>query len=104
MDIDQHIDTAKNAILKIAEPRKIILFGSAARGDSTDTSDIDLLVIIRDGIEARQIDRRIRRSLISPEVSYDLIVMTESEFSKGVKEGWRIFKEILREGKTLYAA
>ncbi len=32
-------------IVEVADPEKIILFGSAARGDMTGHSDLDLLII-----------------------------------------------------------
>jgi len=34
-------------IVKVAQPEKIILFGSAARGEMGPNSDVDLLVIKR---------------------------------------------------------
>jgi predicted nucleotidyltransferase len=40
-----YIDKIIPIIVSIASPDKIILFGSYARGDNTEKSDIDLLVI-----------------------------------------------------------
>ena len=42
----------KEAILKLADEKgayNVRVFGSVARGEATDTSDIDLLVCYRDG-------------------------------------------------------
>ena len=45
-------------IVDVADPEKIILFGSAARGDSGRNSDVDLL-IIKDGEDALTLMSRI---------------------------------------------
>ena len=39
---------------------QIILYGSRARGDYTDESDIDVLVVVQ-GIDAKEADERLRR-------------------------------------------
>ncbi len=42
---DQQIQEAANRIAIALKPKKIILFGSYARGDATEDSDLDLMVI-----------------------------------------------------------
>jgi predicted nucleotidyltransferase len=42
----QIIDSARK-ILKVTNPSRIILFGSYARGEASDDSDLDLLVIVK---------------------------------------------------------
>jgi predicted nucleotidyltransferase len=41
-------------IVEIAQPRRIILFGSAVRDDMRPDSDIDILVVVPDGTPRRQ--------------------------------------------------
>lgn len=45
-----------------------------------------------------------RRRLIDPDVSYDILVLTESGYRDKSREGWLLFAEIERDGKILYAA
>jgi predicted nucleotidyltransferase len=40
-----YIDKILPIIVSLASPNQIILFGSYARGDTTEKSDIDLLII-----------------------------------------------------------
>jgi predicted nucleotidyltransferase len=40
-----YIDKIISIIVSLASPDQIILFGSYARGDNTEKSDIDLLII-----------------------------------------------------------
>ena len=41
----QTLDDIIRRIVEVAQPEKIILFGSAARGDMNRHSDVDLLII-----------------------------------------------------------
>ncbi len=48
----RRIDEALDRILEHCRPVEVILFGSAARGELQDSSDIDLLVVLADGDSA----------------------------------------------------
>ena len=48
------IERIVRAIVEEAHPRRVILFGSVARGEARDSSDIDLLVVIPDGTHRRK--------------------------------------------------
>jgi len=52
MELSELLKTRRNEILKIAEKygaRNLRLFGSAARGDADENSDVDLLVEMDQG-------------------------------------------------------
>ena len=59
---------------------QIYLFGSCAHGIPTDDSDIDLMVIVHDGIDTLQVMQSISRGLIDRQVSLDVLVDTISDF------------------------
>jgi uncharacterized protein len=74
-------------ILRIAEnftPEKIILFGSYARGNATEQSDVDLLVVARTDLPPRERFRAIRRVLADFPAAFDVYLKTPEEF-----ERWR---------------
>lgn len=48
------LDDLVQRIVEVAQPRRIILFGSAVRGDMRPDSDIDILVVAPDGTHRRQ--------------------------------------------------
>jgi len=104
MDQDELIANATKIIVEKSRPKRIILFGSRARGEAQSDSDLDLLIIVPDGASSIAARRAIGRALISPDASYDLIVYTESEYKNKRREGWSIFDEIDRDGKVIYAA
>jgi len=47
---DKILNEIKQRIVETANPLKIILFGSAARGELGPNSDLDILVVIPSGI------------------------------------------------------
>jgi predicted nucleotidyltransferase len=104
MNEQELLDRVSKVIVENAQPRRIVLFGSRARGNSKPDSDFDLLIIVPDGSCTEEIDRQIRRRLIDPDVSYDILVLTESGYRDKSREGWLLFAEIERDGKILYAA
>jgi len=104
MDEKELLDKVTSIIIKKAQPKLIVLFGSRARGNAGLDSDFDIFVMMPDGSCIEAIDREIRRVLIDPNVSYDVLVLTESEYRDKLREGWQVFKEIERVGKILYAA
>ncbi len=69
--------------------RRVILYGSRARGTATSDSDFDLLVIERGSVSKREEMIRLRKALEGIGVPVDVWVMGETEFdeTKGVVGG-----------------
>ena len=91
-------------IRSVANPRKIVLFGSRARGEHRPDSDIDLLVI-----EDSPLPRH-RRSIPLYAALADLPIDVDTEvvvYTPAEVEEWRganaaFVTTALREGKVLY--
>ena len=81
-------------------PRKIILFGSYARGVPRPDSDVDLLVEMATRNEIDQA-LRIEESLEAP-FSLDVIVRTPRNLAWRVAEGDWFLTEVLQQGQVLY--
>ncbi|GIK54552.1 MAG: nucleotidyltransferase domain-containing protein [Chloroflexi bacterium] len=93
-------------VKKIAQgvaPERIILFGSWARGEASDSSDLDLF-IVQDGRQTnREVRRQIEALLSGRWFSMDLIVRQSEEVARNVADGNPFYtQDILREGKVLY--
>ena len=48
------LDDLVERVVEAVHPRRIILFGSGARGDLGPNSDLDLLIVMTDGTHRRQ--------------------------------------------------
>jgi predicted nucleotidyltransferase len=90
-------------VLSVTRPQKIILFGSAARGDAGPDSDIDLLVIGNVAHRGRTA-QRIYRRLIGVGAPVDIVVATPGDIERYKDSAGTIFRKALREGKVVYAA
>jgi predicted nucleotidyltransferase len=91
-------------IVKVAAPEKIILFGSAARGEMGPNSDVDLLVIKRGKFHRGRLTERIYMSLFGVGQAADVIVVTSEDVERYGDCFALVIYPALREGKVVYAA
>ena len=91
-------------LVEVAHPSRILLFGSAARGEMRPESDLDVLVIVPDGVHRRKAAQRIYRRLIGFPVATDIVVATESDVRKYQDNFSLVYYPAVREGKEIYAA
>jgi len=82
---------------------RVILFGSYPRGEVTEDSDVDLLVIAP--FEGRGVDKSVEiRMKLRPQFPLDLLVRTPEKVRQRIEMDDSFIKEILEEGKVLYEA
>jgi uncharacterized protein len=95
------IDRVKQCLMKY-KPERIIIFGSCARDDSDEYSDIDVVIIKQ--TDKRFIERLIEASkfLDNDLGKVDVFVYTQEEF-EGMKKRRNPFIEtVLEEGRVIY--
>lgn len=90
-------------LVEVAHPVRILLFGSAARGEMRPDSDLDVLVVVPDGVYRRQTTQRIYRRLIGFPVATDVVVATESDLQQYQDNFSLVYYPAVREGKEIYA-
>ena len=96
------LDEITARIVEEVHPKRIVLFGSRARGDARIDSDVDLLVV------ADSDEPRYRRSvplygvLSDICVGMDILVYTPSEVEEWSGASRAFVTTALREGKVLY--
>ena len=93
-----------NRIVAAVHPRRIVLFGSAARGQMGPHSDVDLLVVMPDGAHRGQSTESIYFGLRGLRVATDVVVVTESDVRDYGGNPSLVLFPALREGKDLYDA
>jgi len=102
IDFQKEIENIALQIIKKYKPEKIILFGSAARGEMGPDSDADFLVIKENtpfygADRIRELSRMIERN-----IPVDLLVYKPAEFKSRLELGDPFLKAVLKEGKILY--
>ena len=98
------LDPVVRTIVKAVDPIRITLFGSVARGDSGSHSDLDLLIIMPEGIHRRQTARLVYRELCGMGFAKDVIVVTQGDVRRFKDNPSLIIMPALQEGKELYRA
>jgi uncharacterized protein len=91
-------------IVRVAAPERIVLFGSAARGEQGPGSDLDLLVIKPGRYHRGRLTDPIYRSLIGVGQAVDVVVVTPEDVDRYRDALGLVIAPALREGRVVYAA
>lgn len=105
MNIEQKIiEILVQRIVDAVKPLRLIIFGSTARGNQHRDSDIDVMVIVPEGIHRRKTAQKIYMHLLDFERSVDVVVATESDLKTHGGNFSLVYYPALREGKEVYVA
>ncbi len=97
-----YLSEVVDRIVRKFHPEKIILFGSWARGEAREDSDLDLLVVLSRVDHKRKAAIEVLRALNGLPISKDVIVTTPQEIEERGKTVGYILRPALEEGKVIY--
>jgi predicted nucleotidyltransferase len=110
--IKELLDLEKNSLLNVAKEfassisknyiSAIILFGSVARGDFTEKSDIDILVSYTDERAKKQVRDFVDKILTIYDVHIVPIFLTQKEIEERIKRFDNFIITVINEGRLLY--
>jgi predicted nucleotidyltransferase len=85
-------------------PEQIILFGSYARGDTRSDSDIDILIIVKNLKNERNVTGLLYKSLLKEEIAIpvDFIAVDYDKYNELKTRTGYIYKTIAHEGVVVY--
>jgi len=89
-------------IVATAQPEKIILFGSRARGDARPDSDFDILVIKQSDEPGYRRDAALYLALAGLNAPVDVLTYTPEEVRDWSAVPQAFLTTALREGKVVY--
>ena len=104
MEIGEIILQMTQRIVERFHPLRIILFGSAARGEMGPDSDVDVMVVVPEGTPQRRTAMELYPLLIGVGIAVDLLVTTPAYLQEYGGGFGSVHHEALREGRDLYAA
>ena len=103
--VDQSvIDELVRRIVEAVHPLRIILFGSAARGEMGPHSDIDVMVVMPEGTEPINTAGYIYTQMRGFGHPKDILVTTPSMLERYGRCRGTIHRDVIREGRDIYAA
>jgi predicted nucleotidyltransferase len=83
------------------EGSRVILFGSHARGEAHDHSDVDIMVIEPEVENTAEESVRLHRTLKDLRIPVDVLVVTEERARRWSKVKGTVVERALREGRDL---
>ena len=98
----EKIEQAVRRIVEVAHPTKVILFGSAARGQSHRDSDADFLVVVDRTNRPRQESIRIRRALGAINMPVDIVVVAADRLQELATRPGLLYAEAMKRGRIVY--
>lgn len=101
---EQTLQEAARRLGEAARPAKVILFGSHARGDATEHSDVDFLVIEPAVKNKGEEMIRLHRAVGDVGFGIDVLVYSAAEVGRRGQVPGTVIYWALREGKVLYDA
>jgi predicted nucleotidyltransferase len=101
--LEENLSRILGALKTYYAPEQVIVFGSLASGNVTDTSDLDLLIV--KNTDKRFFDR-IREvvKICDYDIGVDFLVYTPQELSEAAIINPFVRDEILSKGKVVYRA
>ena len=98
------LDKIVRRVVQVAAPERIVLFGSAARGDMGPNSAIDLLVIRAGDQDRSRVLGDIYVALHGVGQAVDVILVTPEEVERYRNSPALVIAPALHEGREVYPA
>lgn len=99
--LQSELDRYRAVLVAEYRPQMVLLFGSMADGETTERSDLDLVIIKETD---QRFPDRIKEvmQLLKPKVGVDILVYTPAEFARLSQERAFMRDEVMEKGKVLY--
>ena len=98
------VDDVVDRIVTDFSPRMIVVFGSVARHEATEDSDLDILVVMETDLDLLHRGTDIRRALRGIMIPMDIVVVTPEEFEEQKDDPFEFVHEIMNAGIVVYEA
>ncbi|MBN1583286.1 MAG: nucleotidyltransferase domain-containing protein [Anaerolineae bacterium] len=98
----QEIKRVATQIGIAAKAERVVLFGSYAKGNADQDSDIDLLIVAESQLPRFKRSRMLYKLFRPYPFAMDLVVYTPQEIAKGEQSPVSFISRVLREGEVLY--
>lgn len=102
MMFEDKINAIVERITSKYNPKAIIVFGSVAKGTSTEDSDLDIAVILESDLSEHERNVDVRVCIGPIGIAMDLMVFTPEEVEEGRTREGSIIYEVLNSGRVVY--
>jgi uncharacterized protein len=96
------LDGLVRRVVDSVHPLRIILFGSAARDEMRQSSDLDTLVVVPDQSDCFAVNKVLARKMRGLGCAVDIVVVRQSDLEQYGDNPYLVLHTALSEGKELY--
>jgi uncharacterized protein len=96
------LDELVRRVVESVHPLRIILFGSAARDEMRQSSDLDTLIVVPDQSDCFAVNKVLARKMRGLGCAVDLVVVRQSDLEQYGGNPYLVLHTALSEGKELY--
>lgn len=89
-------------VVEQADPLRVVVFGSYARGEATGDSDIDLLIVVEPARRNFHLLRDLHAQLSDLPIDKDIVLTTPEAFGRRGMHAGTVLRPALSEGITVY--
>jgi len=100
----QGLNELVRRIVEAVHPLKIILFGSAARGEMGPDSDVDVLVVMPERTNHTEVGLLLHTRFGGLGFGVEVVVATPEELDRHRDDIGFVYYDVVREGTEVYAA
>ena len=102
MILREQIQDITSKIISNYDPDKIILFGSYARENFNDDSDLDLIIIKNSKLPRHKRGLEVRRLFYVLTIPMDLKIYTPIEYDQELQNKYSFLYSVIKDSKILY--
>ena len=102
MDTRDILRQIVDRVRRVADPQRIVLFGSQARSEARENSDFDILVVWSSQAPRFQRSAPIYAALADLPIEVEVVVYTPTEIEEWSKVPQAFVTTAIREGRVLY--
>jgi len=102
--IKENVGNLLKEMLRGVNYKEIILFGSRARGDYSEKSDYDILIVMKNNLTIREkmeLSSLLRKKLAKEGIDADLVIKSKEELNYYRTKIGSVVREVLKEGTRL---
>jgi len=98
------LDELVRRVVESVQPLRIILFGSAARGEMGPHSDLDTLIVVANQSDCFAVNKILARKLRGLGCATDIVVLRQIDLEENGDNPYLVLHTALSEGKERYRA
>jgi len=97
------VETVVQRIVGQSDPKLVIIFGSVARHEAEDDSDLDILVVFDEPVDHKQMYYELSGLFIGLNLPFDLVIMSYDDYVHYKDLDQSFTRKIVSTGEVVYS-